>query len=152
MAKQRSLETAASLNFELHKSLKIAKSERDHMQQEFDSLMKQPFFREQADSANLQILEKLQSMLDQKEREVSRAETNIKKLDNDTLSHKEMMIKTEQQKLQLEEELFKMKQQLDPSSINLNDMMRKLKSEDPNNFRQVMSDLQYHGRDPSWFR
>lgn len=41
------------------------------------------------------------------------------------------------------EELAKMKQHMDPSSISLNDIMRKLRSEDPNHFRQVMSDLEY---------
>lgn len=33
------------------------------------------------------------------------------------------------------EELGKMKQHMDPSSISLNDIMRKLRAEDPANFR-----------------
>ena len=35
---------------------------------------------------------------------------------------------------QLQEELHKMKSHSDPSSISLNDIMRKLRSEDPANF------------------
>lgn len=50
------------------------------------------------------------------------------------------------------EELGKMKQHMDPSSISLNDIMRKLRAEDPANFRQVMSDLEYQGKDPTWYQ
>ena len=44
-----------------------------------------------------------------------------------------------------------MRAQIDPSSISLNDMMRKLKAEDPNHFRQVMDDLRFRGQDPGWY-
>lgn len=45
-----------------------------------------------------------------------------------------------------------MKSHMDPSSISLNDIMKKLRVEDPNNFRQVMSDLEYQGKDPNWYK
>ena len=45
-----------------------------------------------------------------------------------------------------------MKAHMDPSSLTLNDVMKKLQSEDPSRFREVMSDLNYEGRDPEWYR
>ena len=41
---------------------------------------------------------------------------------------------------------------MDPTSLTLNDVMKKLRNEDPNSFRQVMDDLQYDGRDPAWLK
>ena len=32
---------------------------------------------------------------------------------------------------------------MDPSSLTLNDVMKKLNKEDPSRFREVMNDLQY---------
>lgn len=40
---------------------------------------------------------------------------------------------------------------MNPGTISLNDIMRQLRTEDPNNFRQVMNDLEYQGKDPNWF-
>lgn len=37
------------------------------------------------------------------------------------------------------------------SSINLNELVKRLKSEDPSNYRQIMEDLKFTGRDPKWF-
>jgi len=45
-----------------------------------------------------------------------------------------------------------MKAHLDPTSLNLNDVMKKLKQEDPSRFRDVMADLEYEGNDPKWYQ
>jgi hypothetical protein len=50
------------------------------------------------------------------------------------------------------EDLRKMKMHMDPSSISLNDIVKKLRAEDPSQFRQVMQDLEYQGKDPSWYQ
>lgn len=60
--------------------------------------------------------------------------------------------KTSEEKETLIEDMTKMKSHMDPSSISLNDIMKKLRTEDPNNFRQVMSDLEYQGKDPNWYK
>lgn len=41
---------------------------------------------------------------------------------------------------------------MDPSSLTLNDVMKKLNKEDPSRFREVMKDLEYQGKDPNWFQ
>jgi hypothetical protein len=43
--------------------------------------------------------------------------------------------KTSEEKETLIEDMTKMKSHMDPSSISLNDIMKKLRTEDPNNFR-----------------
>ena len=55
-------------------------------------------------------------------------------------------------KNQYEDEISKMTAHMDPSSLTLNDVMKKLKGEDPSRFREVMEDLNYEGRDPAWYR
>ena len=40
---------------------------------------------------------------------------------------------------------------MDPWSLTLNGVMKKLNKEDPSRFREVMNDLQYQGKDPNWF-
>jgi hypothetical protein len=50
------------------------------------------------------------------------------------------------------EEITKMKAHMDPSSLTLSDVMKKLQVEDPAKFRDVMSDLEYQGKDPNWFQ
>ena len=49
------------------------------------------------------------------------------------------------------EEVSKMKAHMDPSSLTLSDVMKKLQTEDPARFRDVMADLEYQGKDPNWF-
>jgi hypothetical protein len=46
---------------DLRQRLQGAKADRNRLQNDLDALMKQPFFREQADSSNIQCLEKLQA-------------------------------------------------------------------------------------------
>jgi hypothetical protein len=52
---------------------------------------------------------------------------------------------------QYQDEIAKMKAHMDPSSLTLNDVMKKLNKEDPSRFREVMKDLEYQGKDPNWF-
>jgi len=51
-----------------------------------------------------------------------------------------------------ENEIAKMQAHMDPTSLTLNDVMKKLRSEDPSRFREVMNDLDYEGRDPAWYK
>ena len=43
-----------------------------------------------------------------------------------------------------------MKMNLDPTSLTIGDIMKKLKKEDEARFREVMEDLSYEGKDPNW--
>lgn len=128
------------------------KQERDRMQNDFDGLMRQPFFREQADNANLVDLERKQSALDQREREILKMQSNIQKYGIETQQNVEKFRVVQDERDTFQEDLSKMKVHMDPSSISLNDIMKKLRTEDPSNFRQVMSDLEYQGKDPNWYK
>lgn len=43
-----------------------------------------------------------------------------------------------------------MKLHLDPTSLTVSDIMKKLQKEDAARFREVMEDLSYEGKDPNW--
>ena len=43
-----------------------------------------------------------------------------------------------------------MKIHLDPTSLTIGDIMKKLKKEDEARLREVMDDLQYDGKNPNW--
>ena len=43
-----------------------------------------------------------------------------------------------------------MKLHLDPASLTVADIMKKLQKEDAAKFREVMQDLSYEGKDPNW--
>ena len=58
----------------------------------------------------------------------------------------------EKEKEHLSDELTKMKAHMDPTSLTLSDVMKKLKSEDESRFREVMADLEYDGSDPNWYK
>ena len=67
------------------------------------------------------------------------------KTTNDQMQHQTEL------KNRYEDEIAKMKAHLDPTSLTLNDVMKKLRTEDPSRFREVMADLEYEGRDPAWY-
>ena len=45
-----------------------------------------------------------------------------------------------------------MKAHMDPTSLTLSDVMKKLKQEDECRFREILSDLEYEGKDPNWYK
>ena len=53
------------------------------MQAEFDKLMKQPFFKQEADHSNLGKLEKFQNSLDIQERDIAKSKQAILKFDTE---------------------------------------------------------------------
>ena len=48
------------------------------------------------------------------------------------------------------DQVQRMKANLDPTSLTIGDIMKKLKKEDEARFREVMEDLSYEGKDPNW--
>jgi chromosome segregation ATPase len=48
------------------------------------------------------------------------------------------------------EEIERLKMQMDPSTLSLADIQRKLHELDPSKFREVMKDLKYDGDEPDW--
>jgi hypothetical protein len=49
-------------------------------------------------------------------------------------------------------EIKKMQMHVDPKSLTLRDIMKKLGNEDQVKFREVMHDLGYEGGDPVWYQ
>ena len=49
------------------------------MQNEFDTIMRQPFFKKQSDDTGMRQLEQLQQKLEQREKEIAASKQNILK-------------------------------------------------------------------------
>jgi len=88
-------------------------------------------------------LEKLQSAIENQDREIARSKTAILKYDNETTQMSQDIKKVTNERDMYEEEIAKMKAHMDPSALTLNDVMKKLSKEDPSRFREVMKDLEY---------
>jgi hypothetical protein len=58
--------------------------------------------------------------------------------------------KVKQEKDHYDEEIERLKMQLDPSTLSLGDIQKKIHDLDPSLFRQVMKDLKYDGDEPIW--
>ena len=48
------------------------------------------------------------------------------------------------------EEIERLRLQLDPNALSLQDIQKRIHDLDPSMFRQVMKDLQYDGDEPLW--
>jgi len=64
----------------------------------------------------------------------------------------EELERVESEKDKMQDDIMKINMHMDPTSLTLNDVMKKLKQEDPSRFREVMSDLEYEGKDPAWLK
>lgn len=60
----RTLEASSTVNAEIRDRITEAKEERDRMQEKFNSITSQPFFRKESDKETLDELGKLQKLLD----------------------------------------------------------------------------------------
>ena len=48
--------------------------------------------------------------------------------------------------------MYKIKSNVNPSHMTLDEVMRKLSAEDPSSFRHIMDDLKYNGKEPNWHK
>jgi hypothetical protein len=58
----------------------------------------------------------------------------------------------QQERDRLQDDLKKMRQNLEPGSLTIDDIMQRLKAADPSKFRDCMDDLAIQGTDPNWFK
>ena len=147
----RTLRASASQSEDVRQRLMEARQDRDKLQSELDQIMRQPFFKKQSDDTGLRQLEDLQKRLEQKEKEIATSKAAILKAEKDLRTIDAEMTHEREKKNRYEDEIAKMKAHLDPTSLTLNDVMKKLQTEDPSRFREVMRDLEYEGRDPAWY-
>ncbi len=58
----------------------------------------------------------------------------------------------QREKEHLEDDIKKMRQNMEPGSLTIDDIMQRLKAADPNKFRNCMDDLAIQGTDPNWYK
>lgn len=107
--------------------------------------MKQPFFANESDSANMRRLEELQTACTAKDQEIKSLKQKITKDEAEERKLTLEIRKNKDTKEHLSNEITKMKAMHDPSSLSLQDIIPKLQALDPVRFREVMHDLEYEG-------
>lgn len=65
-AEKRMLQTAAATNTEILERITATKKERDRLQNEFETVMRKPFFKKERDENSLKELDKLQALIEEK--------------------------------------------------------------------------------------
>lgn len=124
--------------------------ERDKLQREFDTITRQPFFKREADQNHYKKIQEMERKLDEKEREIKNSKTHIIKMEEDSRNLNEDMRNLKVERDTFQEEIERLRIQLDPNSLSLADIQKKIHELDPSLFRQVMKDLKYDGDEPMW--
>ena len=148
----RTLKSAANQNSDIQERLTEAKQDRDRLQNEFNNIMRQPFFARQSDDSDMQVYNNLKEKIDQRDREIAASVNVIQKTQKEKERVDDEIKAMTEVKYKYEDDIAKMNAHMDPSSITLGDMMKKLQREDPSRFREVMTDLEYDGREPIWYQ
>ena len=146
----RKFEEAAKQTDYMIKRIEEARDERNRLQKEFDTITRQPFFKRESDDTAFKTISELEKRLDDRDRGIKEAKINIQKTQEqiDALIEEQRNVK--QEKDQYDEEIERLKMQLDPSTLSLGDIQKKIHDLDPSLFRQVMKDLKYDGDEPIW--
>jgi septal ring factor EnvC (AmiA/AmiB activator) len=148
----RLLSTSANEREEIAEKIKEAKKSRDEMDAQLRSLMRMPFIKAESDEASMKRLDELQAKLATADKQIAESSRNNQKTVAELNRTIEDMQKTEKEKKHLESEITSFKAKMDPTSLTLSDVMKKLKNEDETRFREVMGDLEYDGSDPDWYK
>ena len=88
--------------------------------------MKQPFFKKQSDETGMRQLEELQGKFEAREKEIAHSKATIQKTDVNLRTTNEEIKHLVTLKGTYEDEIAKMKGHMDPTSLSLNDVMKKL--------------------------
>ena len=73
----RTLKSASIQNADIRERLTEAKQDRDRLQNEFNNIMRQPFFARQSDDSDMQTYNKLKEKLELEERKISTSVSEI---------------------------------------------------------------------------
>lgn len=105
------------------------------MQREFDTITRQPFFKREADQNHFKRIQEMEKKMDEKERDIKATKTNIIKMEEESrnLNDEHRNLKGERDTYQ--EEIERLRIQLDPNSLSLADIQKKIHELDPSLFR-----------------
>ena len=142
-------EAAKDVEF-LVKRIEESRDERNRLQKEFDVVTRQPFFKRETDQNSFKRVSDLESKIAERDRAIKDAKDAVLKADEaiKQLSEEHKAIKVDREVFT--EEIDKLRNQVDPSSMSLADIQKKIHDLDPSMFRQVMKDLKYDGDEPVW--
>ena len=133
---------------ELRSKIEAAKRDRDALQAQFDQIMRQPFFQKESDQEHTAKLEALQGTIEKQERAIEAAQRAVNSGIKEAAAIEAETNKLAKEKETYQDELTKIRVHIDPKSLTLSDVMKKLRQEDECRFREVLSDLDYEGKDP----
>lgn len=134
----------------LNELIAEAKKEKYQLQEEYDKLVRKPFFQKEVDNTNYRTLEDLKEKLDKSKRETEKARGKI-------LQHNKDLHELEKEKRDIEfdkefygKELKRISTIMDPNGISGDIVAARLRAEDKNAFRDLMDAIKYTGDDPGY--
>ena len=92
----------------------------------------------------------MEKKLDDKDREIKATKTHIIKMEEEQRVYGDDMRNLKVERDTFQEEIERLRIQMDPNSLSLADIQKKIHELDPSLFRQVMKDLKYDGEEPMW--
>ena len=104
-------------------------------------MSKQPFFKRETDQGTFKRISDLEKSISDRERTIKDSKEAIVKADEKIrdLNEEHRSIKAERDAYN--EEIERLRMQMDPSSLSLADIQKKIHELDPSKFREVMKDL-----------
>jgi len=150
MSENRALEEAARTAEFLQQQVADVIQERNKLQQEFQNITKQPFFKRELDQEAFKRVNDLAAKVEERERQIKETKASVLGLEE-----QQRKLTEENRGLKLErdtyhEELERMRVQMDPSNLTLAEIQRRIHDLDPSLFRQAMKDLHFDGNEPVW--
>ncbi|CDW86689.1 protein fantom [Stylonychia lemnae] len=146
----RSFEQQAELAKQFQQEVEEAQKQRDELQQQFGQVTKQPFFKREMDQNAFQQNNSLQNKSEELDKLIKDSKANFMTIDEEIRKLKE-----EEKNLKIDRDIYqdeidRMRMQMDPSNLSLAEIQRRIHELDPSMFRQVMKDLHYDGDEPVW--
>ena len=139
----------------LREQIAEVEQERESMQRELDKILRQPFFKKEADS----LASKTQKRIDEFHKMLDKEDTDMQNSREMIRKHNDEIRRLHEEERNLKEgkdaykaDLRKLNTHLDASGLSIDQIKFKLQQEDDTAFRRAMADLELCGEEPSWER
>jgi chromosome segregation ATPase len=131
----RTYEEAAKQVDYLQKRLEETREERNRLQREFDTITRQPFFKRESDQASFKRITELQAKIDERDRSIRDAKESVLRSEEQLKSLNTELKEVRGERELANEEIDRLKNQLDPNAMSLADIQKKIHDLDPSMFR-----------------
>ena len=126
----------------IREEIQEIKSERNVLSNEFDNIMRKPFFAKEFDKDGQSKLQDIQAQIDRFQADNKKTRANIK-VHSENIKETESKLKEQKKDYEIyNDKLKKHISMNDPSELTLKQITNKLKNEDESRFREIMTEIQ----------